>query len=103
MLVSRFLLDLQAASRHTLKLDPDDPLHPSTTWTQPSQSATLSFARVVGSLSATLDGRETYDSDVEWDDTDSRNEQDVEMNGSRGGGRLEEQSGTVTDGSVLSA
>ena len=54
MLVSRFLLDLQAASRHTLKLDPDDPLHPSTTWTQPSQTATLSFARVVGSLGSTL-------------------------------------------------
>ena len=99
MLVSRFLLDLQAASRHTLKLDPDDPLHPSTTWTQPSQTATLSFARVVGSLSATLDGRETYDSDVEWDDTDARTERDVEMDGARGGGRPEERSGTFTHGS----
>ena len=54
-LVSRFLLDLQAASRRTLKLSRSDPLNFGTTWTDGGDNGSLSFARVIGSLGSSID------------------------------------------------
>ncbi|TFK87320.1 hypothetical protein K466DRAFT_565440 [Polyporus arcularius HHB13444] len=50
VLVSRFLLDLQAASRKTVRMDPEDPLYISTV----SLADTLTFARVIGSLGESI-------------------------------------------------
>ena len=57
VLVSRFLLDLQAASRRTLKLSRSDPLNFGTTWTDggDNDNGSLSFARVIGSLGSSID------------------------------------------------
>ncbi|KAI0765625.1 hypothetical protein BD413DRAFT_637664 [Trametes elegans] len=72
VLVSRFLLDLQAANRRALRLDSRDPLHVDV-----SSAGTLSFARVVGSLGASLgpsatvtDWRADCDVDVEEEEED---------------------------------
>ncbi|RDX50370.1 hypothetical protein OH76DRAFT_1402842 [Lentinus brumalis] len=50
VLISRFLLDLQAANRKTVIMDSEDPLYISTV----SFADTLSFARVVGSLGESM-------------------------------------------------
>ncbi|RPD63750.1 hypothetical protein L227DRAFT_608299 [Lentinus tigrinus ALCF2SS1-6] len=50
ILVCRFLLDLQNASTQDVKLGTDDPLHLSTAMGQTS----LTFARVLGSVAATI-------------------------------------------------
>lgn len=52
VLVSRFLIDLQTASRKTLRLDSQDSMYMEST---AFGVGTLSFARVVGSLGETLD------------------------------------------------
>ncbi|KAM5532980.1 hypothetical protein V8D89_013322 [Ganoderma adspersum] len=54
ILIAHFLLDLQEASRRTLKLNSDDPLY-SETSTGGGQQSSLNFARVVGSLGAVID------------------------------------------------
>ena len=59
MLVSRFLLDLQASNQRALKLDSRDPLYLSDAHSQ-SQSQSLVFARVVGSLASSV-GSGDYD------------------------------------------
>ncbi len=65
VLVSRFLLDLQAANRRTLKLNSDDPLNLTTSWANdnergpPGGRTTLNFARVIGSLGSSIDPDES--------------------------------------------
>ncbi|TFK84135.1 hypothetical protein K466DRAFT_589157 [Polyporus arcularius HHB13444] len=54
VLVSHFLLDLQAANRRTLKLSRDDPLNFTTTWTDSGGNGSLNFARVIGSLGSSI-------------------------------------------------
>ncbi|KAI1792493.1 hypothetical protein LXA43DRAFT_1082153 [Ganoderma leucocontextum] len=56
ILIAHFLLDLQDASRRTLKLNSDDPLY-SEASIGGSRQSSLNFARVVGSLGAVIDHR----------------------------------------------
>ncbi|RPD53368.1 hypothetical protein L227DRAFT_400236 [Lentinus tigrinus ALCF2SS1-6] len=55
VLVSHFLLDLQSASRRTLRLSRDDPLNFETTWSDGGGTGSLSFARVIGSLGSPIE------------------------------------------------
>ena len=48
--MSQFLIDLQEASRKSLKLNSDDPLH----FSENSDGGSLSFARVIGSIGASI-------------------------------------------------
>ncbi|KAI0699043.1 hypothetical protein C8T65DRAFT_832088 [Cerioporus squamosus] len=52
ILVTRFLLDLQEANQRDVKLDSDDPLH--FTESEGRRSGSLNFARVAGSIAATI-------------------------------------------------
>ena len=85
ILVYRFLLDLQEAARHDMKLGSDHPLHFS------GSDGSLSFARAIGSIGATIAARrppsdisecapESLDSRT-WADDDHRvvDEYDLEV------------------------
>lgn len=78
ILISRFLLDLQQASRREMKLNSDDPLH----FSQDSMRS-LSFAHVAGSLTATLDLESTAythsEEESEFDDRVYRRDRDTRL------------------------
>ena len=77
VLVSRFLLDLQASNQRALKLDSRDPLYLSDA--QP-QSQSLVFARVVlGSLGGSiLRGVEDAESEHDEDSEESMTHEELE-------------------------
>ena len=67
ILIAHFLLDLQEASRRTLKLNSDDPLYSEASFGGSRQSS-LNFARVVGSLGAVIDYRASGEEIAEEDE-----------------------------------
>ena len=69
VLVSRFLLDLQAANQRSLKLNTDDPLHFSSG--SDDGTGSLTFARVVGSLGEGFVGPRLLASDEDVDGSDT--------------------------------
>ena len=74
VLVSRFLLDLQASNQRALKLDSRDPLYLSAgaggdgDAHSQSQSQSLVFARVVGSLASSVSSGEYDDGSEDGSD-----------------------------------
>ncbi|PIL29122.1 hypothetical protein GSI_09170 [Ganoderma sinense ZZ0214-1] len=62
ILIAHFLLDLQEASRRTLKLNSDDPLYSEASLGSSDRQSSLNFARVVGSLGAVIDHSASKDS-----------------------------------------
>ncbi|KAI0688733.1 hypothetical protein C8T65DRAFT_700448 [Cerioporus squamosus] len=70
ILISRFLLDLQEAKSQDVRLDGDDTF----LFTESVPARTLSFARVFGSISSTLDPRVTTKGKDKGEDADSLGE-----------------------------
>ena len=69
VLVSRFLLDLQASNQRALKVGTDDPLYMGSTLSSAGRQGSVVFARVVGSLGSAVSSSIEYGTEV--DDEDS--------------------------------
>ena len=84
VLISRFLLDLQSASRHRLKLRSDNPLNLSSGWMYDAAGFpgdSISFVRPLGSLGSCLDSSTDVElnSDLYTDDTAGSSTEEYEM------------------------